>query len=207
LFFTPEASTINSVIKALSKNFKLKDEGDVSTFLGVHIRKDPVAKTISFTQPGLIDQLICDLGITEASAGKDTPVDSILHPDPEVPLRTESWNYRSAIGKLNYLAHHTRPDISIAVHQCARFCAARKALHELAVKQIVLYLLATTKTQGLLLRPKCSFSFDMFVELFLSGVGKRSLVIFGIAYCRALATLLHSADVPSAGQHLIRTSC
>jgi hypothetical protein len=168
LFFAPEASTINSVIKALSKNFKLKDEGDVSTFLGVQIRKDPVAKTISFTQPGLIDQLICDLGITEASAGKDTPVDSILNPDPEGPLRTESWNHRSAIGKLNYLAHHTQPDISMVVHQCARFCAARKAPHEFAVKRIVWYLLAT-KTQGLLLRPNRSFSLDMFVDADFAG--------------------------------------
>jgi len=168
LFFAPTASTTDSVITALSKNFKLKDEGDVSAFLGVQIRKHPVSKTISFTQPGLIDQLLRDLRVTEASVGKDTPVDSILHPDPDGPERTESWNYRSAIGKLNYLANHTRPDISMAVHQCARFCTAPKALHELAVKRIVRYLLAT-KTQGLLLRPNRSFTLDMFVDADFAG--------------------------------------
>jgi hypothetical protein len=58
LFFSPNKSTINSVIASLSTTFKLKDEGDVSAFLGVQINKDRKAKTVSFSQPGLIDQLI-----------------------------------------------------------------------------------------------------------------------------------------------------
>jgi hypothetical protein len=35
LFFSPTASVIDSVIVSLSKTFMLKDEGDVSAFLGV----------------------------------------------------------------------------------------------------------------------------------------------------------------------------
>jgi hypothetical protein len=115
LFFSPHSSTIDSVIKALSMTFKLKDEGGVSAFLGVQIRKDPVARIIAFTQPGLIDQIIRDVGVTEQSKGKDTPVDSILHPDLDGPPRVEAWNYRSVLGKLNYLANNTRPDTSFAL--------------------------------------------------------------------------------------------
>ena len=37
LFFSPHASTVDNVIASLSKSFKLKDEGDVSAFLGVQI--------------------------------------------------------------------------------------------------------------------------------------------------------------------------
>jgi hypothetical protein len=103
----------------------------------VQICKDPVARIIAFTLPGLIDQIIRDVGVTEQSKGKDTPVDSILHPDLDGPPRVEAWNYCSVLGKLNYLAKNTRPDISMAVHQCARFCLAPRALHELAVKRIV----------------------------------------------------------------------
>jgi hypothetical protein len=134
LFFSPKSSTIDAVIAALSQSFKLKVEGDVSAFLGVQITKDPRQKTISFMQPGLINQIIRGVGITTASNGKDTPADSILHPDKEGPSKVENWNYRSIIGKLNYLANNTRPDISMAVHQCARFCSAPRAIHELAVK-------------------------------------------------------------------------
>jgi hypothetical protein len=84
LFFSPNSSTIDSVIANLSKTFKIKDEGDVSAFLGIQISKDPSTKTISLTQPGLIEQIIKDVGITLTSNGKDTPADAILHPDKTV---------------------------------------------------------------------------------------------------------------------------
>jgi hypothetical protein len=56
----------------------------------------------------------------------------------------------------------------MAVHQCARFCSTPKALHELAVKRIARYLLAT-KDYGLCLRPSQSFSLDMFVDADFAG--------------------------------------
>jgi hypothetical protein len=148
LFFSPSSMVIDNVITSLSQTLKLKDEGDVAAFLGVNIQKDMQAKTIRLTQPGLMDQILRDVGLTQHSKGKDTPADSILHPDLSGPARMETWNYRSVIGKLNYLANNTRPDISMAVHQCARFCTAPRALHELAVKRIARYLLYT-RTQGL----------------------------------------------------------
>ena len=44
---------------------------------------------------------------------------------------------------LNYLANTTRPDIMMAVHQCARFCENPKLSHEKAVKRIIKYLMGT----------------------------------------------------------------
>ena len=35
--------------------------------------------------------------------------------------RKHDWNYRSAIGMLGYFQNSTRPEISMAVHQCASF--------------------------------------------------------------------------------------
>lgn len=107
LFFSQNTSTIDQVIASLSASFKLNDEGDVSAFSGVQISKDIINKSIRFTQPGLIDQILRDVGLTTYSKGKDMPCDSILHPDPTGPEHTESWNYRSVIGKLNYLANNT----------------------------------------------------------------------------------------------------
>ncbi len=168
LFFSPSATVIDKVIVSLSKTFKLKDEGNVSAFLGVQIAKDSKTKSISLTQPSLIEQIIRDVGITQFSKGKETPVDGILYPDPDGPPRAETWNYRSVIGKLNYLANNTRPDISMAVHQCAPFCTQPMALHELAVKRIARYLLAT-KDKGFLLRPTNHFSLDMYVDADFAG--------------------------------------
>jgi hypothetical protein len=47
-----------------------------------------------------------------------------------------------------YLEKSTRPDISCAVHQCARHCANPKIQHTAAVKRIGRYLLGA-KDKGL----------------------------------------------------------
>jgi hypothetical protein len=83
-----------------------------------------------------------------------------------------SWNYRSVIGKLNYIAQNTQPDISFAVHQCARYSANPTALHKLAVKPIGRYLLAT-RDKGLILQPTHNFKLDMFVDADFAGIWHR----------------------------------
>ena len=45
-------------------------------------------------------------------------------------------SYAYVIGMMLYLASNTRPDISFAVHQCARFTHNTKVSHETAVKRI-----------------------------------------------------------------------
>jgi hypothetical protein len=62
----------------------------------------------------------------------------------------------------------TRPDISMAVHNCARYSVALTYLHEQAVKQIGHYLYAT-KTHGLLYKPTSSDTLDMYVDADFAG--------------------------------------
>jgi hypothetical protein len=64
----------------------------------------------------------------------------------------KEFEYRHVIGKLLYLEKSTRPDISCAVHQCARHCANPKIQHTNAVKRIGRYLLGT-KDKGLIMKP------------------------------------------------------
>jgi hypothetical protein len=118
------------------------DEGDVSAFLDVQIQKDTSTKTVHLTQPGLIEQVLKDVGIHKLSTKKLTPADNILHPDPECADCIETWNDWCMIGKLNYIANNTRTDISIAMHQSDHYCSNLKSLHELAVKRIICHLLA-----------------------------------------------------------------
>jgi len=153
LLFAPEQMMLDNVISDLSKRYILQNEGDVSAYLGIQVTKDPKAKTITLSQPGLIKQLIQDIDLDGLSNGKDTPADGILYADTNGLPRCENWNYRSIIGKLNYLANNTRADISMVVHQCTCFSSAPKALHKLAVKSIVRYL-STTSNKGITLAPR-----------------------------------------------------
>jgi hypothetical protein len=68
---------------------------------------------------------------------------------------------------MNYLEKSTRPDISYAVHQCARFASDPKTEHSKAVRWIGKYLLAT-RDKGIILKPQ-EESFDCYVDADFSG--------------------------------------
>jgi len=112
------------------------------------------------TQPSLIESVLRDLHLSPESKTKDTPSVGILYPDHDGFPHQDSWNSCSVVGKLNYIAQNTRPDISFAIHQCARYSAQPTALHELAVKQIGRYLLAT-HDNGIIMHH--NFKLDMYV--------------------------------------------
>jgi hypothetical protein len=69
----------------------------VITSCKIQVTKDNQSKTITLTQPGLIAQLIEDVGMDDYSKGKDTPVDSILYADTNCAPQKDKWNYRSVI--------------------------------------------------------------------------------------------------------------
>jgi len=150
LLFSPQQGVIDDVITALRHDYQIGAQGSIQDFLGIHIHKDSDG-AIHFTQPGLIQSILQDLQLTDCHR-KFTPAISVLHPDHGGHARCEQWNYRSVLGKLNFLAQMTRPDISMAVHNCARFTTAPTYLHEQAVKRIGRYL-STTSDKGLIYRP------------------------------------------------------
>jgi hypothetical protein len=68
----------------------------------------------------------------------------------------------------------TRPDISMAIHNCARFSVAPTHLHEQAIKRIGGYLFAT-QTKGINYRPHQSQSLDMYVDADFAGTWHKEL--------------------------------
>ena len=69
---------------------------------------------------------------------------------------------------LNYLQASTRPDIAMAVHQCARFSADPKITHERAVMRIGKYLLGT-KERGIKFTPDTSKGVECHVDADFAG--------------------------------------
>jgi hypothetical protein len=109
---------------------------------------------ITFTQPHLIKSILDDLGLKEDSKTKTIPAvaGTVLHSHHDSPPHNEEWDYRSVIGKMNFLEKSSRPDIAYAVHQCARFAKSPRVEHTNAVKHIGRYLLAT-KDKGFACKP------------------------------------------------------
>ena len=68
------------------------------------------------------------------------------------PMNHNEFNYRSVVGMLLYLSGNTRPDITFAVSQVARFTHNPKKSHATAIKMIVRYL-AVTIEKGIIIPP------------------------------------------------------
>jgi hypothetical protein len=114
---------------------------------------------MEWTQPVLTASVLKDLGLDREDSKnppkvKATPANSttILTDSKDDKEHDRKFDYRQVIGKLLYLEKSTRPNISCAVHQCARFCANPKMKHIEAVKRIRRYLLAA-KDKGLIMKP------------------------------------------------------
>jgi hypothetical protein len=133
---------------------KLTVDGDVSDFLGVKIKHESDGM-IHLTQPQIIDNILHDLHLkADNIKTRQTPaaVTTILRRHTNSDAFDEHFNYRSVIGKLNFLEKSTRPDISCATHQCARFAANPKKEHGKAVEWLCRYL-AATRDKGIILKP------------------------------------------------------
>ena len=167
IVFGPDDKAIDEVVNDLhlsSKNFTLDDQGEVGDFLGIQIQTMDDG-TIVLTQPQLIDSIIQDLHLQSGSNHRNTPsiTSKLLHKDADGPDMTPEFHYRSVIGKLNFLEKSTRPDISVSVHQCARFTEHPKRCHAEAVKRIDRYLLGT-HNKGIIINPRSPWHFDCWVD-------------------------------------------
>ena len=167
----PDPKELDEILNDMkSAGLDLTVEGDVSDFLGVQIDRVSDGQ-FRLTQPHLINDILKELRLDgDRVAIKKTPGAS------SVPLlrHMESddfdghFDYRRVIGKLNYLEKCTRPDISCAVHQAARFVGSPKVEHGKALKWLGRYL-AGTKEQGIIYTPDNDQSFELYVDASFSG--------------------------------------
>ena len=166
----PSRHELEEAIKAITDaKLEITLEGDLADFLGVKIERTG-PNEITFTQPHLIDDILNDLGLQHAKDGKETPAASsrILTRNDGGPDHDKSFHYRLVIGKLNYLEKATRPDISFATHQCARYVADPKKNHARAVRWMGRYLLHTRK-KGIKFKADITRGLEVFVDASFAG--------------------------------------
>jgi hypothetical protein len=170
LLFSPRQEYIDDVLSKLKEEeLDLEEEDDVAGFLGVNVQRDDENGQIHMTQLGLIDRIIDALGC-DSLPGKRTPAEhGALGSDKGGDPPQASFSYASVIGMLQYLQAHTRPDITLAVSQCARFIHSTRRSHELALIRIGQYL-KLTRTRGLTLRPTTTMSIDCYVDADFAGL-------------------------------------
>ena len=143
----------------------------MSDFLGIDIKALDDGR-FKFCQTGLIRKVLEATG-TENSNGFPTPtkVEAPLVIDAHFYEAKRDWpnSYASVIGMMLYLASNTRPDISFAVHHCARFTHNTKVSHDTAVKRICRYLQGT-KDNGLVFNPSKKLVVNCYADADFAGL-------------------------------------
>ena len=160
---------IDSLKNGPEKIDLLTGEGVINVYLGIEIEmlsktKPNMPKLFEMEQPFLVGCILKLLSIVEGDNSKPTlATKPVLAKDSEGDIRNAEWNYRQAIGMLSYLTGSTRPDISMAVNQCAQFFNDPKLSHERAVKKIARYLHGT-KDCGIIFDPDPKRGLECFVD-------------------------------------------
>jgi transposase InsO family protein len=137
---------IDSCIQELSNHFKLRDLGDTKFLLGIEISRDRSKHSISLSQKQYILNILERFGHSNC-ATVQTPMNSGLVLTKEDSAKTEKEKaeipYLEAVGALQYLSLHTRPDIAYAVGYLGRFNHCYGDSHWKAVKHVFRYLKGT----------------------------------------------------------------
>ena len=173
ILLSPKKEIIDEFLVSLKhgpEQFIFTDEGDIERYLGVEVTRLDDDSGFKMTQPFLIERILQAAEIdTKITNDRPTPVvGPLLSRDENGPQRKHDWKYRTLTGMLGYLQLTSRPDISMATHQCARFNNAPMLCHERAIKRICKYLLGTMD-KGMIFRPDLTKGLECHVDADFAG--------------------------------------
>jgi hypothetical protein len=176
IFLDSNDLQLQEVIKEIQNlGLNIEDQGHPSDYVGVNIKK-LIDGSYDFTQQVLIDSIIDDVGLKDAKV-KPVPakVSLQLQVFKDEPTFDLNFNYRSAAGKLNYLAQTSRPDIMYAMHQIAKYSSNPRQSHGEAILYLVHYL-KKTRNLGLKFKPDPKKGFECYCDTDFSENWNREFV-------------------------------
>ena len=154
IIMSREESDVNQAFKDIqAAGFDINCVGSLSEYLGIQIQQTDNGN-IHLKQPTIIKQILHGLNFNQRTKVKQNPakIGTTLDKATKEPSHDANWDYRSIIGKINYLEQSTRPDIAFAAHQAARFQADPRQPHTKAVQWLGRYLHGT-QDKGIILSP------------------------------------------------------
>jgi hypothetical protein len=169
IFLGKDDEQLKRVIREIQGiGLDIEDQGHPSDYVGVNIKQ---LKNGSYesTQRALIDAIIANANLTDAKV-KSVPakVSLQLHAFKDAPPFALDFNYRSIVGKLNYLAQTTRSDIMYAVRQVAKYSTDPREPHGEAILYLVRYLKKTCDL-GVCFKPNAEKGFECYCDTDFSG--------------------------------------
>lgn len=131
----------NFVKNLLSKKFNMKDLGEAHYILGIQLIRSSDG-SIVLSQSTYLSNMLEQFGMSDCktiatpTCGGDTTIAANSEP-------VDSSLYRQAVGKLNYAAVCTRPDLAFAVSLSSRYMANPTSQNWQLIKRIFRYIKGT----------------------------------------------------------------
>jgi hypothetical protein len=115
-----DTAWLASLKAKLGERFKIKDLGDLSQLVGMHITRDRSARTISLDQSKYLRDILAKYSMTDAKASS-LPMDTgflagLAHMSSPYLTGVAKDVYPILMGSLQHAGVCTRPDVSMAQH-------------------------------------------------------------------------------------------
>ena len=148
LIFGHDLQFITSFKTRLNDTFKIKDLGEVSTILGMQVRRDRAQRTITLSQTEYLRKIITKYRLDPNVVYSEKPVPmskstfkTAIDGDHTLATYIEGiYPYRNALGAILYASTCSRPDISFAVSSLAGHNSNPRKLHWLALMDLLKYI-------------------------------------------------------------------
>jgi hypothetical protein len=134
---------VNKFKSELKDTYSMKDLGEIKYCLGIEVKQEVRGK-IKLTQSKYINDILKRFGMS-ASHSEPTPMIpgtklKAIVQSPEAKEKAERFPYREIVGSCMYLMVSTRPDISYAVGQLAKYMNSHGPEHHAAANHLLRYL-------------------------------------------------------------------
>lgn len=149
LLISDTKSGVQQIKSMLASGFKCKDMGEVHYILGLRVRRDRTAKSLTIDQTNYAKSVLEKFNLTHLNPCR-TPCDhgSLLSradcpKNEDEREQMKNKDYRGLVGSLMYLMTGSRPDIAFAIQCVSKYLNNPGPAHWTAAKRILRYVKGT----------------------------------------------------------------
>ena len=145
-FMHEHENTWTSFLAQLRKRFNITTVGDLTCFLGMDIKYDAAARSMTISQRNTINTLLERAGMLDCNPTSTPCAANMVFSKqdcPETPDPQSCTKYRKLVALANFISNWTRPDITFTVNKLCKFMSNPGPVHWAALKHLLRYLKGT----------------------------------------------------------------
>ncbi|RYP34796.1 hypothetical protein DL768_011035 [Monosporascus sp. mg162] len=141
---------VRETITDLKKRFKISELGELKWFLGIHVLRRRIDRSIWLSQKSYIEKVAAQYQIDTSGRVPRTPMDHHeLLPFEGKATNKQRELYQKKVGSILFAAISTRPNVAFAASRLSRFNHNPSDVHHEAADRVIRYLY---HTRGLSIR-------------------------------------------------------